>query len=119
MMLPMMIGMSELLLIGGIALLLFGGKKVPELMRGLGQGVKSFREGMNAPDDSAGKSGTGDEAEESAVESQREAVEPAGTGRESEQPAGSGAARHEVTNEAAGDSRSSAPAAGNKAPRDE
>lgn len=44
---PLMIGTTELLLIGGIALLLFGGKKLPELMRGLGQGVKSFKEGIN------------------------------------------------------------------------
>ena len=46
-MIPLMIGTTELLLIGGIALLLFGGKKLPELMRGLGQGMKSFKEGMN------------------------------------------------------------------------
>ena len=46
-MMPLMIGTTELLLIGGIALLLFGGKKLPELMRGLGQGVKSFKEGMS------------------------------------------------------------------------
>ena len=43
------IGTTELLLIGGIALLIFGGKKVPEMMRGLGKGVKSFKEGMNEP----------------------------------------------------------------------
>ena len=41
------IGTTELLLISGIALLLFGGKKLPEMMRGLGQGVKQFKEGMN------------------------------------------------------------------------
>lgn len=46
-MMPLMIGTTELLLIGGIALLLFGGKKLPEMMRGLGQGVKNFKEGMN------------------------------------------------------------------------
>ena len=44
------IGTTELLLIGGIALLLFGGKKLPEMMRGLGQGVKAFKEGMNTDD---------------------------------------------------------------------
>ena len=43
------IGTTELLLIGGIALLLFGGKKLPEMMRGLGQGVQSFKHGMNEP----------------------------------------------------------------------
>lgn len=41
-----MIGTTELLLIGGLALLVFGGKKVPEMMRGLGQGVKEFKRGM-------------------------------------------------------------------------
>ena len=46
-MIPLMIGTTELLLIGGIALLLFGGKKLPEMMRGLGQGVRNFKEGMN------------------------------------------------------------------------
>ena len=43
------IGTSELILIGGIALLLFGGKKLPEMMHGLGQGVQSFKKGMNEP----------------------------------------------------------------------
>ena len=42
-----MIGTTELLLIAGIALLLFGGKKLPEMMRGLGQGVRNFKDGMN------------------------------------------------------------------------
>ena len=46
MILPMMIGTSELLLIGALVLLLFGGKKLPEIMRGLGQGVRSFKDGM-------------------------------------------------------------------------
>lgn len=46
---PLFIGTTELLLIGGLALLLFGGKKLPEMMKGLGQGVKSFKEGMNSP----------------------------------------------------------------------
>ena len=37
------IGTTELLHIGGMALLLFGGKKLPEMMRGLGQGVREFK----------------------------------------------------------------------------
>lgn len=41
------LGMEEILIIALIVLLLFGGKKIPELMRGLGKGVKSFKEGMN------------------------------------------------------------------------
>lgn len=39
------IGTTEIALIAGIALLLFGGKKVPELMRGLGRGIKEFKDG--------------------------------------------------------------------------
>ena len=40
-------------LLGGLALLIFGGKKVPELMRGLGQGVKEFKKGMEGIEDSS------------------------------------------------------------------
>lgn len=40
------IGMQEILIIAVVVLVLFGGKKIPELMRGLGSGVKSFKEGM-------------------------------------------------------------------------
>lgn len=41
------LGMQEVLLIALIVLLLFGGKKIPELMRGMGKGVRSFKEGLN------------------------------------------------------------------------
>ena len=41
------IGMQEVLLIALIVLLFFGGKKIPELMKGLGKGVKSFKDGVN------------------------------------------------------------------------
>ena len=41
------LGTQELLLIAFIFLLLFGAKKIPELMKGLGKGVKSFKEGMD------------------------------------------------------------------------
>lgn len=40
-------GGGELILIALVILLLFGGKKIPELMKGLGKGVKSFKDGMN------------------------------------------------------------------------
>lgn len=43
---PLFIGTTELMLIAGLALLLFGGKKLPELMKGIGQGVRSFKEGV-------------------------------------------------------------------------
>ena len=48
---PLFIGTTELVLIGGLALLLFGGKKLPEMMKGLGQGVQSFKKGMKDPID--------------------------------------------------------------------
>lgn len=41
------LGMQEVLLITLVVLLFFGGKKIPELMKGLGKGVRSFKEGMN------------------------------------------------------------------------
>ena len=40
------LGTTELVLIALVVLLLFGGKKIPELMKGLGKGVKSFKDGM-------------------------------------------------------------------------
>ena len=42
-----MLGTWEIVAIVAIVLLLFGGKKIPELMQGLGKGVKSFKKGMN------------------------------------------------------------------------
>lgn len=41
------LGMPEILAIALVVLLLFGGKKIPELMKGLGRGVRSFKEGIN------------------------------------------------------------------------
>ena len=46
-----MIGTPEIILIVLVVLLLWGGKKVPELMKGLGKGVKSFKDGLNGKDD--------------------------------------------------------------------
>ena len=48
---PLFIGTWELVLIILVIVLIFGGKKIPELMKGVGQGVKSFKEGMNEIDD--------------------------------------------------------------------
>lgn len=45
-----MIGTTELIAIGLVILLLFGGKKIPELMHGMGKGVKSFKDGMKGVD---------------------------------------------------------------------
>ena len=44
------IGFQEILLVALIVLLFFGGKKIPELMKGLGKGVKSFKDGMKGED---------------------------------------------------------------------
>ena len=45
------LGMQEVIVIALIILLLFGGKKIPELMKGLGKGVKSFKDGMKDVED--------------------------------------------------------------------
>lgn len=41
------IGLQEIIVVALVVLLFFGGKKIPELMRGMGKGVRSFKEGMN------------------------------------------------------------------------
>ena len=41
------LGWPELLALAVLVLLLFGGKKIPELMKGLGKGVRSFKDGVN------------------------------------------------------------------------
>ena len=45
------LGTTELLIIGGIVVLMFGAKRIPELAKGLGQGIKSFKKEMNNDDD--------------------------------------------------------------------
>lgn len=57
---------SEWIIIAVIILLLFGGKKIPELMKGLGKGVKSFKDGVN-------------EAKEEISKAKEEVDTPAGT----------------------------------------
>lgn len=56
-----MLGTWEIILIVLVILLIFGGKKIPELMRGLGKGMRSFKDGMNGKD----------EAEESAMKDEK------------------------------------------------
>ena len=53
-----MLGTQEILVIALIVLLLFGGKKIPELMKGLGKGVKSFKDGVNDVADETDKTST-------------------------------------------------------------
>ena len=55
------LGTQEILIIALVVLLLFGGKKIPELMKGLGRGVKSFKEGMKEIEDPADEKKTDDE----------------------------------------------------------
>lgn len=50
-----MFGTPEIILIALVILLLFGGKKIPEMMRGLGKGVRSFKDGMNGLEDPKSK----------------------------------------------------------------
>jgi len=49
------IGAPEIIIVALIVLLLFGGKKIPELMKGLGKGVRSFKAGMKDIDDEINK----------------------------------------------------------------
>ena len=44
-----MIGATDIILICAVILLIVGGKKLPELMKGMGKGVKSFKEGISEP----------------------------------------------------------------------
>ena len=61
------IGTQEILFIALIVLLLFGGKKIPELMKGLGKGVKSFKDGVNGIEESVKDSTSIDEEKKDAV----------------------------------------------------
>lgn len=58
------IGLQEILLIALVVLLFFGGKKIPELMKGLGKGVRSFKDGMNNAESETEKTDKKDEAPE-------------------------------------------------------
>lgn len=49
-MLPLVIGAPQIILIVVVVLLLFGGKKIPELMRGLGSGIKEFKDASKDED---------------------------------------------------------------------
>jgi len=49
------IGMPELIILALVVLLLFGGKKIPELMGGIGKGVRSFKKGMNESEEEINK----------------------------------------------------------------
>lgn len=54
-MITLFAGTQEIIVIALIILLLFGGAKIPELMKGIGKGVKSFKDGVNGIEDEAKK----------------------------------------------------------------
>lgn len=58
------LGASEVIVIAFIVLLLFGGKKIPELMKGIGKGVRSFKEGMKGIEDEINDISDKDESKE-------------------------------------------------------
>lgn len=68
-----MIGTMEIILICAVILLVFGGKKLPEMMRGMGKGVKSFKEGMAEPTEEEMNRRVEEEIQRRADERQREA----------------------------------------------
>lgn len=57
------LGTGELILIAVVILLLFGGRKIPELMRGLGKGVRSFKDGLNEVTDEVNRKDESDPKE--------------------------------------------------------
>ena len=57
-------GAGEVIVIALIVLLLFGGKKIPELMKGIGKGVKSFKDGVKGIEDEINADVTKDEKKE-------------------------------------------------------
>ena len=59
------LGASEILFIALIVLLFFGGKKIPELMKGLGKGVRSFKDGMEEVDSEVKDSDSSDSSDSS------------------------------------------------------
>ena len=65
------IGTQELLIICVIVLLLFGGKKIPELMKGLGKGVKSFKDGMNDVENTLKDDDTTDNKADKSIENKK------------------------------------------------
>lgn len=57
---PLMFGWWEIVIIAVVALILLGGKKIPEFMRGVGEGVRGFKEGINGVKKDIEKDSTGD-----------------------------------------------------------
>ena len=68
------LGAPEIILIALIVLLLFGGKKIPELMHGMGKGVKSFKEGMNNMEEEISKTPPPKSTDSAASENQKPVI---------------------------------------------
>lgn len=62
---PLIIGWWEVVVIAFVILLLFGGKKVPEMMKGLGKGVRSFKDALDGKDDDEQKKIDGSSSDKS------------------------------------------------------
>lgn len=56
------LGTTELLIVGGVVLLLFGGKKLPQLGRSMGSAITNFKKGLNDPADGDQKKDSADDA---------------------------------------------------------
>jgi sec-independent protein translocase protein TatA len=54
------VGITELLILLVIVLIFFGGRRIPEVMKGMGEGIRSFKEGMSGPNKPAGDKPTED-----------------------------------------------------------
>ncbi len=87
------LGMNEIIIIALVVLLLFGGKKIPELMNGLGKGVKSFKDGMNGesstkedgkPDQLEGQEQTSTSAKETQTASSAKETQTASSAKETQ-----------------------------------
>jgi sec-independent protein translocase protein TatA len=70
------IGTQELLIIALVVLLLFGGAKIPELMRGMGKGVKSFKDGLNGNEEESQKAESNSKYSQKADSNNKYSQEP-------------------------------------------
>ena len=69
------IGTTEIILIAAVILILFGARRIPELMRSLGSGAREFKKGMRGEGDEEKPAATAEKAGEAKVESQKSAEE--------------------------------------------
>ena len=68
---PLFIGTWELIIIVFVIVLIFGGKKIPELMKGVGKGVKSFKQGLNEIDDQVNQADTSSKSDKKTEENRQ------------------------------------------------